>query len=83
MSENYFNGRLTVTPVEAASFALNWSPRTTYSNLSRGKFPIPLVKVNGRWLVRVSDVHNFITGLPVVIQTNNQGNSLVKERGAI
>lgn len=78
MPENYFNGRLTVTPVEAASFAFNWSPKTTYSNLSRGKFPIPLVKVNGRWLVRVNDVHDFIAGLPVVIQSNNQSKSSVK-----
>lgn len=81
MSENYFNGRLTVTPVEAASCAFNWSPKTTYSNLSRGKFPIPLIKINGRWLVRVPDLLNFISGLPTVIQSHSTQTS-PKRKGA-
>lgn len=71
MSENYFNGRLTVTPVEAATCALNWSPKTTYSNLSRGTFPLPLIQINGRRLVRVSDLLDFISSIAVDIQPHS------------
>lgn len=61
-STNSFQGRILLTPVEAGA-ACGWAKQTVYNKLSQDDFPIPLVKFNGRKMVRVTDLVRYVSGL--------------------
>jgi hypothetical protein len=54
-----FKGRALVKPVEAGA-AIGWSKQHCRNLISRGKFPFPLVEINGVKFCRVSDLDLFI-----------------------
>lgn len=54
--------RLLITPVEAGA-CVGWAKQTVYNKLNDNDFPIPLVKFNGRKMVRISDLVQYIAGL--------------------
>lgn|SRR5574340_113864 len=57
-----FRTRLLITPVEAGA-CVGWAKQTVYNRLNGDDFPIPLVKFNGRKMVRVVDLVQYIDGL--------------------
>lgn len=54
--------RLLITPVEAGA-CVGWAKQTVYNKLNDDDFPIPLVKFNGRRMVRISDLIQYVAGL--------------------
>lgn len=54
--------RLLITPVEAGA-CVGWAKQTVYNKLNNDDFPIPLVKFNGRKMVRVADLVRYVDGL--------------------
>ncbi|MBB6243714.1 hypothetical protein [Rhodanobacter sp. MP1X3] len=67
--------RRLVTPAEALyapEFLALPSPanpaRAAGLRIARRRFPLPLVKVDGRNMVRIEDIHRFIDGLRPVEQ---------------
>jgi hypothetical protein len=67
-----FPGRLTISPSEAATAALGWTPSTTRTKICRDEYPLPLIKIGGRKLVRVSDLIEFIESQPVINNANKR-----------
>lgn len=63
-----FFGRLAISPAEAASAVLGWTSNTTRTKICRGQFPLPLIQIGGRKLVRVSDLLDFVQSQPVIVQ---------------
>lgn len=61
-STNIFQGRILLTPVEAGA-ACGWAKQTVYNKLTQDDFPIPLVKFNGRKMVRVTDLVRYVSSL--------------------
>ena len=54
--------KLLITPVQAG-MAIGYAPQTTHNLLSARKFPLPIVKVGNRKMVRVSDLIKFVDEL--------------------
>lgn len=54
--------RLLITPVEAGA-CVGWARQTVYNKLNDDKFQIPLVKFNGRKMVRVADLVQYVDSL--------------------
>ena len=56
----------TLTPllvsVDAAAHLLGISPKTIRNRSSTGSFPLPIVKLGGRSLLRLADIHAFVCG---------------------
>lgn len=61
-----FPDRLTLSPSEAAAAALGWSGSTARAKLCKKEFPLPLICIGGRKLVRISDLAKFIDEQPIV-----------------
>lgn len=59
---NHLQDRLLITPVEAGA-CVGWAKQTVYNKLNDDDFPIPLVKFNGRKMVRVTDLVRYVDGL--------------------
>jgi hypothetical protein len=59
---DHLQNRLLVTPVEAGA-CVGWAKQTVYNRLNGDDFPIPLVMFNGRKMVRVFDLVQYIVGL--------------------
>lgn len=57
-----FKNRLLITPVEAGA-CVGWAKQTVYNKLNDEGFPIPLVKFNGRRMVRIIDLVQYVDGL--------------------
>lgn len=53
---------LVITPV-AAGLKLGNKPRTTYNQLSTNSFPLPIVKVGRRKMVRLNDLYTYVNNL--------------------
>lgn len=51
-----FPGRACVTPAEAGAAVFGWRPATVYDHLLRGTFPLPLISVGKKRVVRVGDI---------------------------
>jgi len=60
--------RLLITPVEAGA-CVGWAKQTVYNKLNDDDFLIPLVKFNGRKMVRISDLVQYIAGLKTDVST--------------
>jgi hypothetical protein len=54
--------KLLITPAQAG-VAIGYAQQTTHNLLSTGKFPIPIVKLGNRKMVRVSDLIKFVDEL--------------------
>ena len=54
-----------ITPLlvsyEDASHLLGISPKTIRNQTSAGTFPIPVLKIGGRRLLRLADIHSFVS----------------------
>ncbi len=61
-----FEGRLAVSLCEAAAAVFGWSSSTTRTYLARGKFPLPMIQIGGKKLVRVSELLDLIENQPLV-----------------
>lgn len=59
---DHLQNRLLVTPVEAGA-CVGWAKQTVYNKLNGDDFPIPLVKFNGRKMVRITDLVQYVAGL--------------------
>ena len=59
---DFLQNRLLVTPVQAGAF-LSWAPQTVYNKLNKKKFPLPLVPLGSKKMVRTSDLLEFIAKL--------------------
>ena len=59
---NHLQNRLLITPVEAGA-CVGWAKQTVYNKLNGDDFSIPLVKFNGRKMVRISDLVQYIADL--------------------
>ncbi|MDP2762888.1 MAG: hypothetical protein Q8O64_21225 [Sideroxyarcus sp.] len=59
----YANKKLLLTPVKAGE-ALDYKPQTTRNKMTAGKFPVPIVVVDGRKMVRAIDLKQFVDNLP-------------------
>ena len=57
--------KLLITPVEAGK-SIGLSAGSTYNKLSAGTFPIPIVTIGGRKMVRVRDLERTIDELPEI-----------------
>lgn len=59
----------TVTPLlvsyDHAAALLGISNKTIRNQICRGSFPLPVVKIGGRSLIRLADIHSFVAN-PVV-----------------
>lgn len=51
-----FRGRACVSPAEAGTAIFGWQPSTCYNRIFAGTFPLPLVEIGGKKMVRVSDI---------------------------
>lgn len=60
--QKFDSTKLLITPTEAG-VAIGYAPQTTHNLLSAGKFPLPIVKVGNRKMVRVSDLIKFVDEL--------------------
>ena len=69
MTSNIFTGRLAVTPSEAAAAVFGWTPATTRTKMCRGDFPLPLISIGGRKLVRVNELIEFVASRQVILQS--------------
>jgi hypothetical protein len=64
--------KLLITPTQAGT-AIGYAPQTTFNLLSKQKFPLPVVSVGKRKMVRVSDLIKFVEELhPVAPPTQRQ-----------
>lgn len=61
--------RLLVTPVQAGEY-LGWKKQTVYNKLNQERFPVPTVIVDGRRMVRVADLIEFVSKLSVLISNS-------------
>jgi len=59
-----FSGRLLVTPVEAGAALFGWKPATAHNRVFAGSFPLPLVEIGGKKMVRVSDIAAAVGEVP-------------------
>ncbi len=64
--------------IDAAAHMLGISPKTIRNQASRSVFPIPIVKLGGRSLLRMADINSFVGGVPLPPVTQDQEN---KKRG--
>lgn len=72
-----------VTPllvsIDAAAHMLGISPKTIRNQASRSVFPIQIVKLGGRSLLRLTDIHSWVGGgVPPTSAHQDQDN---KKRG--
>lgn len=61
-SLEFFQSRILLSPAEAGA-ACGWAKQTVYNKLNQGDFPIPLVNVDGRKMVRTLDLVEFVAKL--------------------
>jgi len=54
-----FNGRILLPLVEAGKI-LGYAKQSTYNMRSRGVFPVIIKEINGKPMVRVSDLFTYI-----------------------
>ena len=54
-----FNGRILLPLVEAGAL-LGYAKQSTYNMRSRGVFPVKIKEINGKPMVRVCDLFEFI-----------------------
>lgn len=69
--QQFDSTKLLVTPVQAG-MAIGYAQQTTHNLLSAGKFPLPIVKVGKRKMVRVSDLINFVDKLQTASTSTQQ-----------
>lgn len=60
--QKFDSTKLLIIPAQAGA-AIGYAPQTTHNLLSTGKFPLPIVKVGNRKMVRVSDLIKFVDEL--------------------
>lgn len=56
---------LFITPVRAGEL-LGYKPQTTRNMICLGTFPLPIVIIGKRKMVRISDLEKYVEELPVV-----------------
>jgi predicted DNA-binding transcriptional regulator AlpA len=49
-----------LVPLTEAGEILGYKKQSSYNMKSRGKFPVPIKKINGKPMVRVSELLSFI-----------------------
>lgn len=61
-----FSGRVLVSPAEAGAALFGWRAGTAHNRVFSGTFPLPLVEIGGKKMVRVSDIAAAIGEAPAV-----------------
>lgn len=61
-----FCGRVLVSPAEAGAALFGWRAGTAHNRVFSGTFPLPLVEIGGKKMVRVSDIAAAIGEVPPV-----------------
>lgn len=51
-----FGCRILVSPAEAGAVLFGWRPATAHNRVFVGTFPLPLIELGGKKMVRVSDI---------------------------
>lgn len=69
---NPFAGRICVSLSEAAYAVLDWTPSTTRTKLCNKEYPLPFIDIDGRNVVRVSDLLEFINAKPIINNTEKR-----------
>lgn len=69
--QKFDSTKLLITPAQAGA-AIGYAQQTTHNLLSTGKFPISIVKVGNRKMVRVSDLIKFVDELYPALTSTQQ-----------
>lgn len=51
-----FGGRILVSPAEAGAALFGWRAGTAHNRVFAGTFPLPLVEIGGKKMVRIADI---------------------------
>jgi hypothetical protein len=71
---------LLITPIQAGK-TLGYKPQTVYNMVHLGTFPVPMVEIRSRQMVRMVDLIDYVSSLkPTIPSNSNQITPIIPEK---